>query len=47
VTAVAGLHPFGRLGEIDEVVDGTLYLERAAFVRGEMLHIDRGQSAGD
>jgi NAD(P)-dependent dehydrogenase (short-subunit alcohol dehydrogenase family) len=41
-----GLHPLGRLGEIGDVVDGVLYLERAAFVTGETLHIDGGQAAG-
>jgi NAD(P)-dependent dehydrogenase (short-subunit alcohol dehydrogenase family) len=40
------LHPLGRLGEIDDVVDGILYLERATFVTGETLHIDGGQAAG-
>ena len=44
---LAGLHPLGRLGEIDDIVDGILYLERATFVTGEILHIDGGQSAGD
>ena len=44
---LAGLHPLGRLGEIDDILDGILYLERAAFVSGEILHIDGGQSAGD
>src|SRR3954453_23216919 len=44
---LAGLHPLGRLGEIDDIVDGILYLERASFVTGEVLHIDGGQSAGD
>jgi NAD(P)-dependent dehydrogenase (short-subunit alcohol dehydrogenase family) len=44
--ALAALHPLGRAGEIDEVVDGVLYLERATFVTGETLHIDGGQAAG-
>ncbi len=44
--AVAALHPIGRAGEISDVVDGILYLERAPFVTGETLHIDGGQSAG-
>jgi NAD(P)-dependent dehydrogenase (short-subunit alcohol dehydrogenase family) len=44
---LAELHPLGRLGEIDDIVDGILYLERAAFVTGEVLHIDGGQSVGD
>jgi NAD(P)-dependent dehydrogenase (short-subunit alcohol dehydrogenase family) len=43
---LAELHPLGRLGEIDDVVDGVLYLERASFVTGEILHIDGGQAAG-
>jgi len=42
-----GLHPLGRLGEIEDILDGILYLERATFVTGEILHIDGGQSAGD
>ena len=43
---MAALHPLGRLGEVSDVVDGILYLERATFVTGEILHIDGGQSAG-
>jgi NAD(P)-dependent dehydrogenase (short-subunit alcohol dehydrogenase family) len=44
--ALAALHPVGRLGEIDEVVDAITYLEKAGFVTGEILHVDGGQSAG-
>jgi NAD(P)-dependent dehydrogenase (short-subunit alcohol dehydrogenase family) len=44
--ALAKLHPVGRLGEIDDVVDAVLYLENAAFVTGEIMHVDGGQSAG-
>jgi NAD(P)-dependent dehydrogenase (short-subunit alcohol dehydrogenase family) len=43
---MAALHPLGRIGEISDVVDGILYLERATFVTGETLHIDGGQAAG-
>ena len=43
---LAKLHPVGRLGEIDDVVDAVLYLENAPFVTGEILHVDGGQSAG-
>ena len=43
---LAELHPIGRLGEISDIVDGILYLERATFVTGEILHIDGGQAAG-
>ncbi|MGD0198991.1 MAG: SDR family oxidoreductase [Solirubrobacteraceae bacterium] len=42
----AALHPLGRVGEISDVAEGILYLERATFVTGETLHIDGGQAAG-
>ncbi|MEJ3653170.1 SDR family oxidoreductase [Actinomycetes bacterium KLBMP 9759] len=44
--AYAALHPMGRMGEIDEIVHAVLYLEAAAFVTGETLHVDGGQGAG-
>jgi NAD(P)-dependent dehydrogenase (short-subunit alcohol dehydrogenase family) len=44
--ALAAMHPLGRMGEISDVVDGVLYLERSPFVTGEILHVDGGQSAG-
>jgi NAD(P)-dependent dehydrogenase (short-subunit alcohol dehydrogenase family) len=44
--ALAGLHPMGRMGEVKEVVDAVLYLESAAFVTGETLHVDGGAHAG-
>ncbi|MDB5807672.1 MAG: putative gluconate 5-dehydrogenase [Betaproteobacteria bacterium] len=40
------LHPLGRMGEVSEIVDAVLYLERAGFVTGETLHVDGGQHAG-
>ena len=43
---LAGLHPLGRVGEVNDVVDAILYLERASFVTGETLHVDGGQAAG-
>ena len=43
---MAAVHPLGRAGEISDVVEGILYLERATFVTGETLHIDGGQAAG-
>jgi len=43
---LAALHPVGRLGEIDEIVDAVTYLENAKFVTGEILHVDGGQQAG-
>jgi serine/threonine protein kinase len=45
--AVLGpMHPVGRMGEIADVVDAVLYLESAAFVTGEIPHVDGAQSAG-
>jgi NAD(P)-dependent dehydrogenase (short-subunit alcohol dehydrogenase family) len=44
--ALAALHPVGRMGEIADIVEAILYLESAAFVTGEILHVDGGQSAG-
>jgi NAD(P)-dependent dehydrogenase (short-subunit alcohol dehydrogenase family) len=44
--ALATLHPLGRIGEVDDVVDAIVYLENAPFVTGEILHVDGGQSAG-
>jgi NAD(P)-dependent dehydrogenase (short-subunit alcohol dehydrogenase family) len=45
-SALAGMHPVNRMGEISDVVQGVLYLESAGFVTGEILHVDGGQSAG-
>jgi len=44
---MGALHPVGRVGEIEDVVGGVLYLESAPFVTAEILHIDGGQSAGN
>ncbi len=44
--SLAGLHPVGRMGEIQEIVEAVLYLESAAFVTGETLHVDGGAHAG-
>ena len=43
---LAALHPVGRMGEIEEIVDAVTYLESAKFVTGEVLHVDGGQQAG-
>jgi NAD(P)-dependent dehydrogenase (short-subunit alcohol dehydrogenase family) len=43
---LAGLHPLGRMGEVQEIVDAVLYLESARFVTGETLHVDGGAHAG-
>ncbi|WP_426439294.1 SDR family NAD(P)-dependent oxidoreductase [Bradyrhizobium genosp. P] len=44
--ALAALHPMGRMGEVSDIVDAVLYLDGAAFVTGEILHVDGGQAAG-
>lgn len=43
---LAGMHPMGRMGEVSEVAEAVMYLENAAFVTGETLHVDGGQHAG-
>ncbi|MET4097371.1 NAD(P)-dependent dehydrogenase (short-subunit alcohol dehydrogenase family) [Arthrobacter sp. UYCu712] len=43
---LAGLHPMGRLGDIDEIVHAVVFLEETEFVTGEILHVDGGQHAG-
>ena len=43
---LARLHPVGRMGEVQEIVDAILYLEKAGFVTGEILNVDGGQHAG-
>jgi NAD(P)-dependent dehydrogenase (short-subunit alcohol dehydrogenase family) len=36
----------GRPGQVGDVVDGVLFLESSAYLTGEILHIDGGQTAG-
>ena len=45
-SALAAMHPLGRIGEVSDVADGVMYLEGNSFVTGEVLHVDGGQSAG-
>jgi len=40
------LHPIQRLATVDEIVDAILYLDRAGFVTGEVVHVDGGAHAG-
>jgi NAD(P)-dependent dehydrogenase (short-subunit alcohol dehydrogenase family) len=44
--ALATLHPLGRIGEVEDVVDAIVYMENSPFVTGDILHVDGGQSAG-
>ncbi len=41
-----GLHPVGRMGEVNEAVDAVLFLTDATFTTGEILHVDGGAHAG-
>ena len=43
---LASLHPVGRMGEIQDIVEAVLFLEKARFVTGEILHVDGGANAG-
>ena len=40
------LHPIQRLATVQEIVDAALFLVRASFVTGEVLHVDGGAHAG-
>jgi len=41
-----GLHPIARLASVQEIVDAALFLVRAPFITGEVLHVDGGAHAG-
>jgi NAD(P)-dependent dehydrogenase (short-subunit alcohol dehydrogenase family) len=43
---LAERNPLGRLGQVSDIVEAILYLEGAAFVTGEILHVDGGSAAG-
>jgi NAD(P)-dependent dehydrogenase (short-subunit alcohol dehydrogenase family) len=38
--------PMGRVGQVDDIVKGILFLESSPYITGETLHIDGGQVAG-
>ena len=40
------LHPIPRLATVQEIVEAALFLVRATFVTGEVLHVDGGAQAG-
>ncbi len=44
--AMAGIHPLGRVGEVDDIADAVLYLARATFVTGTILDVDGGYAHG-
>lgn len=43
---LAALQPLGRIGEISDIVDAVLYLDKARHVTGVTLNVDGGQVAG-
>jgi NAD(P)-dependent dehydrogenase (short-subunit alcohol dehydrogenase family) len=43
---LAKLMPVGRMGDVQDIVDAVLFLESAAFVTGEIIHVDGGGAAG-
>lgn len=40
------LQPIERLASVDEIADAVLYLDKASFVTGELVHVDGGAHAG-
>jgi len=44
--SLKGLHPIKRLATVEEIVEAALFLVRAPFITGEVLHVDGGAHAG-
>jgi NAD(P)-dependent dehydrogenase (short-subunit alcohol dehydrogenase family) len=44
--ALAKFHPLARMGEISDIVDAALCLQKATFVTGENIRVDGGVHAG-
>jgi NAD(P)-dependent dehydrogenase (short-subunit alcohol dehydrogenase family) len=44
--ALMRMHPIQRLGTVEEIADAALFLVRAPFITGEVLHVDGGAHAG-
>jgi NAD(P)-dependent dehydrogenase (short-subunit alcohol dehydrogenase family) len=44
--SLAKQQPMGRVGDVEDIVEAILYLERSPFVTGEILHVDGGMAAG-
>jgi len=40
------MHPIQRLGTVEEIVEAALFLVKAPFITGEVLHVDGGAHAG-
>jgi enoyl-[acyl-carrier-protein] reductase (NADH) len=41
-----GLSPMGQIPDVEDVVDGVIYLIEARHVTGEVLHLDAGAHNG-
>ena len=44
--SLKNLHPIRRLATVEEIVEAALFLVRAPFITGEVLHVDGGAHAG-
>ena len=44
--ALGTLQPIGRVGQVEDIVAGVLFLESSPFITGETIHIDGGRIAG-
>lgn len=44
--ALAGIHPLGRVGEVQDTSEAALFLARAGFVTGVTLAVDGGYAHG-
>lgn len=40
------LHPIRRIATVAEIADAALFLVRATFATGEVIHVDGGAHAG-
>jgi NAD(P)-dependent dehydrogenase (short-subunit alcohol dehydrogenase family) len=44
--ALAGIHPLGRVGEVNDTTDAALFLATAGYVTGVTLEVDGGYAHG-
>jgi len=44
--ALGALQPIGRVGRVEDIVRGVVFLESSPFITGETIHIDGGRIAG-
>ncbi|MDF7681017.1 SDR family NAD(P)-dependent oxidoreductase [Enterobacteriaceae bacterium ESL0689] len=46
IDALRSLQPTGETGDIADIVEAVLYLDRAGYITGETLYVDGGAQAG-